>query len=44
MATPASLEPSPVVSLGSHSYGLFEDDFDVNKYTLKAKAKTATGG
>jgi hypothetical protein len=44
MAAPASLSPSPVVGLGSHSYGLFEDDFGLNKYTLKAKASTSSGG
>ena len=44
MSTPISLQPSPVVSLGSHSYSLLEDDFGVNKLTLKAKASSLTGG
>ena len=38
MATPISLTPSPVTSLGTHSYSsLLEDDFSVNKFTLKTK-------
>ena len=41
MATPASLKPSPVVSLGDYSFkNLFEDDFSADKTNFKAKAVT----
>lgn len=39
-----TLSPSPVTSLGSHSYSVLEDDYGVNKLTFKAKAGTSTGG
>jgi hypothetical protein len=45
MSAPSSLSPSPVVSLGDHSYKhLFEDDFSVNKFVLKTKATSAAKG
>jgi len=45
MSAPSSLSPSPVVSLGDHSYKqLFEDDFSVNKFVLKTKATSSAKG
>jgi len=45
MASAPSLKPSPVVSLGDHSYKtLFEDDFSTNKTNFKFKAVTAEKG
>lgn len=44
MSTPASLTPSPVVSLGTHSYSLLDDDYGVNKLTFKAKATSSARG
>lgn len=41
MATPASLKPSPVVSLGDFSFkSLFEDDYSTDKSNFKVKAVT----
>lgn len=45
MTTPISLSPSPVVSLGDHSYkALFDDDYGVNKLTFKAKCTSPSLG
>ncbi len=45
MASAPSLRPSPVISLGDHSYKtLFEDDFTTNKSSIKVKAVTPAKG
>jgi len=45
MSVPPSLSPTPVTSLGNHSYStLFDDDFSTGKLVLKTKAATAASG
>lgn len=45
MSAPESLSPSPLTSLGDHSFNkLIDNDFSTGKVTLKAKATSATEG
>lgn len=45
MSTPASLNPSPLTSFGTHTFGkLFSDDYSTGKATLKAKGQTGNKG
>ena len=45
MSTPISLSPSPLTSVGDHSYkSLLEDDFSTGKLSLKAKVASVNGG
>ncbi|CAD8121946.1 unnamed protein product [Paramecium sonneborni] len=45
MATPESLNPAPLTSLGDHSYKkVLEDDYSTGKFNLKLKATTSNSG